>query len=60
MFKKIAVTFFLLIFTGFYAQEKVKDSLSILVYYEGQGFLQPFIETTIKNLKNINTNESYF
>lgn len=60
MYKRLVLLFFVFSFFTSYAQVKEKDSLSILIYYEGQGFLQPFIETTIKKLNNVEASESYF
>lgn len=60
MYKRLVLLFFVFSFFSSYAQVKEKDSLSILIYYEGQGFLQPYIETTIKKLNNVEAGEPYF
>lgn len=60
MLKKLTLLVFLLLFSFSNAQKREIDSLSILIYSEGQGFLQPFIESTIKNLVNTSSKKPYF
>lgn len=57
---KTLIIFFLFFSNLGYSQLRDTTSLSILIYHEGQGFLQPLIETTIKKLNNISSNEPYF
>lgn len=62
MYKQILILFSLYILAsinGF--SQSVKDTeKSILIYTEGQGYLQSYIETSIKNLVNVETEKPYF
>ncbi len=57
MYKTIIFYLFFLLPINLSAQLNQK---SILIYSEGSGFLQPFIETTIRELKNTKFNDAYF
>lgn len=61
MFTKSAIIFF----NSFFllccsAQTKVNQEKSILIYSDDNGYMQPFIEKTIKNLRNTETDKLYF
>ncbi|WP_417238012.1 hypothetical protein [Bizionia sp.] len=56
---KLILSFLLFTAAINYAQTK-KDSKSILVVSTEPGFLRPFIESTIKELKNVDLDKLYF
>ncbi|CAM1355835.1 hypothetical protein [Tenacibaculum halocynthiae] len=61
MYKKLIFIFFIFFIENVtLSAQASKEPLSILIYSEGEGFLQPFIENTVKNLKNIKTSNKYF
>jgi hypothetical protein len=62
MYKRLILLVVILLFNNILnGQARTnKDSLSILIYAEGETFLQPYIETTIKNLINKNLKKKYF
>jgi hypothetical protein len=60
MHKKIILLIFLFLISLVHSQIKQNKSLSILIYSEGEGFLQPYIETTLKSLINTDSNKMYF
>lgn len=61
MHKLTLIILLFLFATNIWSQEVIEQKKdSILIYSAGDGFLQPFIENSIKNLKNKKTNENYF
>lgn len=47
-------------FTCCFGQLKSKNEKSIIIYSDDKGYMQPFIEKTIENLKNTETDKRYF
>ncbi|QRY55592.1 hypothetical protein [Sphingobacterium siyangense] len=60
MYKKVALFHFLLFFYSCFAQTNIDKQKSILIYSDDSGYMQPFVEKTIKNLQNIDTDSSFF
>lgn len=52
--------FILILFILFNIGQNFSQEKNIAVYYEGKGYLQPFIESTIDSLKDINTDDYLF
>jgi len=62
MYKKTIILLSLCILTSInvFSQSDKNTEKSILIYTEGQGYLQSYIETSIKNLVNVETEKPYF
>ncbi|PZW42631.1 hypothetical protein LX95_00947 [Mesonia algae] len=60
MHKKLILYIVILFISNITISQTINDSISILIYSEGDMFLQPFIETTIKDLTNKESNKKYF
>lgn len=59
MFKKLLIVFIYYLHCFTFAQS-IQNENSILIYSDENGYMQPFIENTIKNLINIETDTLYF
>ncbi len=62
MYKKTLILLSLCLLTSInvFSQSDKNTEKSILIYTEGQGYLQSYIETSIKNLVNVETEKPYF
>lgn len=62
MYKKTLILLSLCLLTSInvFSQSDKNTEKSILIYTEGQGYLQSYIETSIKNLINVETEKPYF
>lgn len=62
MYKQTLILFSLYLITSIngFSQSDKNIEKSILIYTEGQGYLQSYIETSIKNLVNVETEKPYF
>lgn len=62
MYKQALILLFLFLSTNFkgFSQTEKDTEKSILIYIEGQGYLQSYIETAIKKLVNVETEKPYF
>jgi hypothetical protein len=60
MSRELTIFFFLLFNILICSSQQDTKKESILVYYEGSGYLQPFIENLLKDLTNVENNDNYF
>lgn len=61
MYRRLMTSCLVILFTcKSFAQSKDKINNSILIYSDDNGYMQPYIENTIKNLKNTETDSLYF
>ncbi len=62
MYKQALILLFLILSTSIngFSQTVNDTEKSILIYTEGQGYLQSYIETAIKKLVNVETEKPYF
>lgn len=60
MYKKVVLFHFLFFFINCIGQTNSNMQKSILIYSDDSGYMQPFIEKTIKSLQNTDTDQSFF
>jgi hypothetical protein len=60
MFKNLVIAILLMSLGQNFAQTKSQTEKTILIYSEDKGYMQPFIENTIKNLIDTDTENLYF
>jgi hypothetical protein len=60
MFKNLVIVILVMSLGQNFAQTKSQNEKTILIYSDDKGYMQPFIENTIKNLIDTDTEKLYF